>query len=86
MSIVTLRIDDRDVAVSSGTTLLAAIRSEGLSVPTLCALEGVSAVAACRLCLVALEGTEKLQAACVTSVKEGMRVKTNTPILGLQTI
>jgi len=81
MSIVTLRIDDRDVAVSSGTTLLAAIRSEGLSVPTLCDLEGVSAVAACRLCLVALEGTEKLQAACVTSVQEGMRVKTNTPQL-----
>jgi len=81
MSIVTLRIDDRDVAVSSGTTLLAAIRSEGLSIPTLCDLKGVSPVAACRLCLVALEGTEKLQAACVTSVQEGMRVKTNTPQL-----
>ena len=49
MSICTLRIDERDVAVAAGSTLLEAIRSAGSSVPTLCHLDGLSPVAACRL-------------------------------------
>ena len=81
MSVVTLRIDDHDVVVSSGTTLLKAMRLAGLSIPTLCYLDGVTPAAACRLCLVEIDDTEKLEAACVTHVQEGMRVKTNTPRL-----
>jgi len=81
MSVCTLRIDDRDVAARSGSTLLEAIRTAGIAIPTLCHLDGLSAVAACRLCLVELEGTDKLLAACVTTVQEGMRVRTQTPKL-----
>ena len=81
MSVCTLHIDDRDVVVCTGTSLLEAIRSAGLSIPTLCYLEGLSTVAACRLCLVELEGSDKLQAACITTVQGGMRVSTQTPRL-----
>jgi bidirectional [NiFe] hydrogenase diaphorase subunit len=52
-----------------------------VSVPTLCYLEGVSAVGACRLCLVEIDGATRPQPACVTRVAEGMVVHTVTPRL-----
>ena len=78
MSRCSLRIDQHDVSVEAGSTLLHAIREAGVHVPTLCHLDGLSAVGACRLCLVEVEGREALQAACVTAVAEGMRVLTHT--------
>ena len=81
MSVCTLRINDHDLAVPLGTTLLQAARQAGIHIPTLCFLEGLSAVAACRLCLVELEGSDRLVAACVTAAAEGMRVHIDTPRL-----
>ena len=81
MSVRTLTIDGRDVAMATGTTLLAAAREVGVPIPTLCHLEGLSPVAACRLCLVEIEGSAKLQPACLTPVAEGMVVRTDTPRL-----
>ncbi|MCP9773208.1 bidirectional hydrogenase complex protein HoxU [Synechococcus sp. Tobar12-5m-g] len=81
MSVRTLTIDGRDVAMATGATLLAAAREVGVSIPTLCHLEGLSPVAACRLCLVEIEGSGKLQPACLTPVAEGMVVHTDTPRL-----
>ena len=78
MSVRTLTIDGRDVAMATGTTLLAAAREVGVPIPTLCHLEGLSPVAACRLCLVEIEGSAKLQPACLTPVAEGMVVRTDT--------
>ena len=81
MSVRTLTIDGRDVAMATGATLLAAAREVGVPIPTLCHLEGLSPVAACRLCLVEIEGSGKLQPACLTPVAEGMVVHTDTPRL-----
>ena len=81
MSVRTLTIDGRDVAMATGSTLLAAAREVGVNIPTLCHLEGLSPVAACRLCLVEIEGSAKLQPACLTPVAEGMVVRTDTPRL-----
>jgi bidirectional [NiFe] hydrogenase diaphorase subunit len=67
--------------MATGTTLLAAAREVGVPIPTLCHLEGLSPVAACRLCLVEIEGSAKLQPACLTPVAEGMVVRTDTPRL-----
>ena len=47
-------------------------------IPTLCHLEGLSDVGACRLCVVEVEGSPKLLAACATRVEEGMRVTTSS--------
>lgn len=81
MSVNTLKIDGKDIAVEAGTTILQAAREADVRIPTLCHLDGVSDVGACRMCLVEIEGTRKLLPACVTEAAEGMQVHTNTPKL-----
>lgn len=66
------------ISAREGETLLTAAQAANIHIPTLCYLEGVSAVAGCRLCLVEIEGSNKLQPACITQVAEGMVVHTNT--------
>jgi bidirectional [NiFe] hydrogenase diaphorase subunit len=72
----TLTIDRRDVGAAEHETILEVARENGIEIPALCYLDGLSAVGACRLCLVEVESSNKLQAACVTQVEEGMRVTT----------
>lgn len=81
MAVTTLTIDEVDVAVEAGSTILEASQEAGIHIPTLCHLEGVSDVGACRLCLVEVEGINKLLPACVTDVGEEMKVHTDTPRL-----
>jgi bidirectional [NiFe] hydrogenase diaphorase subunit len=81
MSVKTLKIDDHDVAIEEGATILQAAREIGTTIPTLCHLDGVGDVGACRLCLVEIKGSNKLLPACVTQVAEGMEIYTNTPKL-----
>jgi bidirectional [NiFe] hydrogenase diaphorase subunit len=81
MAIKTLTIDGKLVSASEEESLLQAARSAGIKIPTLCQLEGVSTVGACRLCLVQVGTSPKLQAACVTQVTEGIDVQTDTPQL-----
>jgi len=71
-------INDIPVEVPEGTTILEAARRVGVRIPTLCYLEGVQAIGACRVCLVAVEGAKTLVPSCVTPVTDGMKVKTNT--------
>jgi bidirectional [NiFe] hydrogenase diaphorase subunit len=78
MAVKTLTIDDRLISAREEETVLDAAREAGIHIPTLCYLEGISEVGACRLCLVEIAGQNKLQPACVTQVTEGMEVKTNT--------
>ncbi|HEY9649215.1 MAG TPA: bidirectional hydrogenase complex protein HoxU [Coleofasciculaceae cyanobacterium] len=78
MSVKTLVIDGVDVAVEEGATVLKAAQEAGVRIPTLCHLEGISDIGACRLCLVEVNGSPKLQPACVTEVAEGMQIRTNT--------
>ncbi|MEO1148171.1 MAG: bidirectional hydrogenase complex protein HoxU [Cyanobacteria bacterium J06638_22] len=81
MAVKTLKIDDKDVAVEAGATLLEAAEEAGVSIPKLCHMEGISSIGACRLCIVEVEGINKLLPACVTEVAEGMVVHTQTPKL-----
>ncbi len=81
MSVRTLRINGIDLAVESGASILAAAKQAGITIPTLCHLDGVSDVGACRLCLVEIQGINKLLPACVTEVAEGMDIQTETPKL-----
>jgi NADP-reducing hydrogenase subunit HndD len=74
----TLRIDNRKIEVPEGTTLLEAARQAGIHIPTLCYLENVQAIGACRVCLVEVEGAKTLVTSCVTPAAEGMAVHTNT--------
>jgi bidirectional [NiFe] hydrogenase diaphorase subunit len=78
MSVVTLTIDDTPVSAAAGETLLGAARDARIPIPTLCQLDGVSAVGACRLCLVEVDGAARPQPACVMKVAEGLVVRTST--------
>src|SRR5271155_1918417 len=76
--LVKLKIDDRDVEVPAGTLVIEATRRIGTEVPSFCYYPGLSLQAACRMCLVEVEKTPKLQTACTQIVAEGMVVHTNS--------
>ncbi len=77
-SIKTLVIDGRDVSATADQTLLEVAEENGIFIPALCHLEGVTPVGACRLCLVEIKGFSKLFPACITRVEEGMEVTTES--------
>jgi bidirectional [NiFe] hydrogenase diaphorase subunit len=74
----TLTIDDKMVSAGEDQSILEVAGDAGIHIPTLCHLEGVGDVGACRLCLVEIAGSNKLAPACVTKIAEGMQVQTNT--------
>ena len=76
---VKLTIDGRPVAVEQGTTILDAARKAGIDIPTLCYLKDLNEIGACRVCVVEIEGQERLSAACATMAEEGMVIHTATP-------
>lgn len=78
MSVKTLTINGVPVASPEGTTILEAAKEAGVWIPTLCHLEGISDIGACRLCLVEIAGVNRLLPACVTQVAEGMEIYTDT--------
>ena len=78
MAVKTLTIDGKHVGAEESETILEAATDAGINIPTLCHLDGLTNVAACRLCLVEIAGSKKLLPACVTNVAEGMEVKTNS--------
>lgn len=76
---VKLTINNKEVSVKEGTTILNAAASVGVMIPHLCYLKGINEIAACRVCVVELEGKEKLITACNNVVEEGMVIYTNSP-------
>jgi formate dehydrogenase major subunit len=78
MATVTLTIDGRPVSVKAGTTVLEAARRLGISIPTLCHVEGLEPVAACFLCCVQLEGKKTLSPSCALPAADGMVVVTQS--------
>jgi bidirectional [NiFe] hydrogenase diaphorase subunit len=78
MAVKTLTIDGKLVSAAEEQSVLEAAQDAGIEIPTLCHLEGLSDVGACRLCLVEVTGSNKLLPACVTKVVEGMDVRTDT--------
>ncbi len=76
---ITLTVDGRPIHVDDGTTILEAARSAGIDVPTLCWYPKLPVVGSCRVCLVSVEGSPKLVAACATAAENGMVVETESP-------
>jgi bidirectional [NiFe] hydrogenase diaphorase subunit len=81
VSVKTLTVDGRPVTAGDGQSLLEVARENGIAIPTLCHLDGLSEVGACRLCLVEVAGSVKLLPACLTPADEGMVVTTSSPRL-----
>jgi bidirectional [NiFe] hydrogenase diaphorase subunit len=76
MTVKTLTIDGNLVSAHADQSILAAAAEAGIVIPTLCHLDGIAPVGACRLCLVEVAGSPKLQPACSTPVAEGLEVTT----------
>jgi bidirectional [NiFe] hydrogenase diaphorase subunit len=77
-AVKTLKIDGRPVSAREDETVLDLCRENGVPLPTLCFLEGLSAVGACRLCLVEVRGSSRLQPACTLHAEEGMEITTDS--------
>ena len=76
---VNLIIDGRNITVPEGTSIMDAAYSAGIPVPHLCFLKEINEIAACRVCIVEIEGKDKFITACNNEVEEGMVVYTNSP-------
>jgi len=72
--VITLTIDGRETGAREDQTVLEVAGENGVFIPTLCAVPGLTDPGACRLCLVEVKGVNKLLPACVTRVTEGMEV------------
>jgi len=72
-------IDDVEVKVSIGTTILEAAKKVGIKIPTLCYHEDLTLAGVCRVCVVEVENQRTLQAACSYPIFEPIKVKTYTP-------
>lgn len=74
----TLTINHISVEVPEGTSILAAAKKVGVNIPTLCFVEGLHPIGACRVCMVEIEGARNLAASCSMPATEGMKVFTNS--------
>lgn len=75
---INMVIDGKKVTVSRDTTVLEAAKMAGIDIPALCYDPNLEIVSACRLCVVEIEGSKKLQTSCSTKVRDGMVVKTHS--------
>ncbi|HEX9764830.1 MAG TPA: molybdopterin-dependent oxidoreductase [Candidatus Acidoferrales bacterium] len=75
---VQFSVDGRTLEAPPGTLLIEACKHAGIEVPSFCYYPGLSLQAACRMCLVEIEKTPKLQTACTVIVQPGMVVRTST--------
>lgn len=75
---VKLFINDCPVEVKEGSTVLDAANKAGIQIPHLCYHAAFPPEGSCRMCLVEIEGAPKLELACSTPVREGMKVYTQT--------
>ena len=76
---VNITLDGIKYQVPEGTTIMEAARMNQVTIPKLCYLKGINEIAACKVCVVEMEGMEKLITSCNNVVKEGMVLYTNSP-------
>ena len=76
---VRLTINGKALEVAENTTIMEAAKLAGSPVPSLCYWKGLNEIGACRVCVVEVEGIDRLVTACNNTVQEGMVVHTNSP-------
>ena len=81
MDKITLTIDEQQVEVKAGGTVLEAIKEADIYIPTLCYHPSLTPYGGCRLCVVEIEKMRGFPTSCTTPAADGMVVKTNTPQL-----
>src|SRR5271169_4322957 len=79
--LVKLTINGQTIEAQKGTLLIEVARQNGIEIPSFCYLQDYTLKAACRMCLVEIEKTPKLQVGCTTPVAEGMVVRTDSDLV-----
>src|SRR5574338_62841 len=75
---ITLTMDDKEITIEDGQSLLEAAREQGIDIPTICFHEATTSNGLCRMCVVEVEGMRLLQPACIVQAGAGMKVKTRS--------
>lgn len=75
---IKLKINNKEITVEEGTTILEAARQNNINIPHFCYMGQIHKPGSCRICMVEVEGSKNLMASCVTEAKDGMVVLTNT--------
>ncbi len=79
MSNFTININGKDLPAQKGQTVLDVAEENGIYIPRLCFLKGINEEGDCRVCVVDIEGQNRLKSSCKSEVYEGMKVTTNNP-------
>lgn len=75
----TIHVNNRKIKAEKGETILSALNRNGIIIPTLCRMKEFTPTGACRMCVVEVEGKERLVTACSQPVEEWMRIRTHSP-------
>jgi NADH-quinone oxidoreductase subunit G/[NiFe] hydrogenase diaphorase moiety small subunit len=78
---ISIKINEKKVAVPFGTTILEACRDNQIHIPTLCHHDDLCIAGVCRMCVVEVEGMRTLQAACAYPITDSVNIKTSTPMV-----
>jgi iron-only hydrogenase group A len=74
-----ITVNDRQIEAKEGEFLLTALERAGVTVPTLCHMKDLFPSGACRMCVVEVEGRDRLVTACSAPVEEWMKIRTHSP-------
>ncbi len=75
----TIQVNNRKIKAEKGETILLALNRNGIIIPTLCRMKDFTPTGACRMCVVEVEGRDRLVTACSQPVEEWMKIKTHSP-------
>ena len=75
----TIEVNNKSIKAEKGETILSALNRNGIVIPTLCRMAEFTPTGACRMCVVEVEGRDRLVTACSAPVEEWMKIKTHSP-------
>ncbi len=75
----TIEVNNKSIKAEKGETILSALNRNGIMIPTLCRMQEFTPTGACRMCVVEVEGRDRLVTACSAPVEEWMKIQTHSP-------
>ena len=75
----TIEVNNKSIRAEKGETILSALNRNGIIIPTLCRMAEFTPTGACRMCVVEVEGRDRLVTACSAPVEEWMKIRTHSP-------
>ena len=75
----TIQVNNKKIKAEKGETILSALNRNGIIIPTLCRMKDFTPTGACRMCVVEVEGRDRLVTACSQPVEEWMKINTHSP-------